>query len=237
MSDVTPLEAVWTATPGPAPREGLTLDRVVEAAMAIADAEGLDAVSMSRVAKRLGFTPMAIYRHVANKEELLLHMQNRAVGVPPPEIAPTGDWRADITRWAWAGLAGVRAHPWYVQTLSLVGAPATPNQLLWIEAALQALAPTTLTEAEKIETILLINAHVIADTTFRAIDDAATATGSNEKVMARAMDPERFPAFVRAAAAGAFAPGPDPAAERDELFRFGLERILDGVEAYLSRSA
>jgi AcrR family transcriptional regulator len=234
MTDLSPLEAVWTAVPGTAPRAGLTLDRVVTAGIEIADAEGLGAVSMSRVAKRTGFTPMALYRHVANKSELVLHMQDRAVGPPPAELAPTGDWRADTARWAWASLARIRAHPWYVETLPMFGAPATPSQLLWMEAALQALAPTSLSEPEKVETTLLINAHVIGDTTLHAIDAATAAVGVYDDELARFLDPERFPAVVRAFAGGAFAAGPDPAADRDDLFRYGLERILDGVEAYLS---
>jgi AcrR family transcriptional regulator len=233
MSEPTPLEAVWTAVPGAAPRTGLTLDRVVAAAIEIADVEGLGAVSMSRVAKRTGFTPMALYRHVANKDELVLHMQDRAVGPPPATLAPTGAWRADTERWAWASLARIRAHPWYVQTLPTFGAPATPSQLLWMEAALQALAPTSLTESEKVETTLLINAHVIGDTTFHAIETATAAVGSYDDALSRFLTPERFPAVVRAMRDGAFAAGPDPAADRDDLFRYGLERILDGVEAYL----
>ncbi|MGI5127207.1 TetR/AcrR family transcriptional regulator [Pseudonocardia sp. CA-107938] len=234
MTESTPLEAVWTAVPGAVPRTGLTLDRVVAAAIEIADAEGLGAVSMSRVAKRTGFTPMALYRHVANKDELVLHMQDRAMGPPPPELAATGDWRADTERWAWASLARIRAHPWYVQTLSTFGAPATPSHLLWAEAALQALAPTALTESEKVETTLLINAHVVGDTTFHAIETATEAVGVYDDVLARFLDEERFPAVVRAVAAGAFAAGPDPAADRDALFRYGLDRILDGVAAYLA---
>ena len=127
MSDVvSPLEALWTAGPATAPREGLTLDRVVATAIEIADSEGLAAVAMGRVAKRMGFTPMALYRHVGGKDELVLHMQNSAIGQPPPELAPTGDWRADLRRWAWASVAPVRAHPWYVQTLS-TSAPSRPT--------------------------------------------------------------------------------------------------------------
>lgn len=234
MSDVvSPLEAIWTAGPAAAPREGLSLDRVVATAIEIADAEGLAAVAMGRVAKRMGFTPMALYRHVGSKDELVLHMQNRAIGRPPPELAPTGDWRADLRRWAWASVVPVRAHPWYVQTLTMFGA-ATPNHLAWMELALQALAPTTLAESEKVETIMVINAHVLGDMMFHAIESTAHDSDVYDDVLSRFLDPERFPAFVRAASAGAFATTTDPATDRDELFSFGLERILDGVAAYLA---
>lgn len=235
MSDVvSPLAAIWTAGRAAAPREGLTLDRVVATAIEIADAEGLAAVAMGRVAKRMGFTPMALYRHVGSKGELVLHMQDRSIGPPPAELAPTGDWRADTRRWAWASLTAIRAHPWYAQTLTMFGAPATPNHLAWMELALQALAPTELAETEKVETILLVNAHVLGDLTFHAVDQTTEVAGVYDEVLRRYLDPERFPAFVRAAAAGAFATTTDPDADRDELFSFGLERILDGVAAYLA---
>jgi len=233
MSELSPLEAIWTVGPSAAPREGLTLDRIVAAGIEIADAEGLGAVSMSRVAKRTGFTPMALYRHVGSKDELVLHMQDRAIGRPPAELAPTGDWRADLRRWGWASVVPVRAHPWYVQTLSTFGA-VTPAHLAWMELALQALAPTALAEAEKVETIMLINAHVIGDMTFHAIESATEAPDVYGDLLGRFLDPERFPAFMRAAEAGVFTSTSDPTADRDELFSFGLERILDGVAAYLA---
>jgi hypothetical protein len=98
------------------------------------------------------------------------------------------------------------------------------------------LAPTSLSEAEKVETTLLINAHVIGDTTFHAIERATETIGVYDDLLARFLDPERFPAVVRAFEGGAFNAGPDPAADRDDLFRYGLERILDGVEAYLRQT-
>ncbi len=235
MTELSPLESIWTDGPAAAPREGLTIDRIVATAIEIADAEGLAAVAMGRVAKRIGFTPMALYRHVAGKDELVLRMQDRAIGRPPSDLKLTGDWRADLRRWAWASVAPVRAHPWYVQTLSTFGA-VTPSHLAWMELALQALAPTALAEAEKVETIMLINAHVIGDMTFHAIESATEAPGVYGDALGRFLDPERFPAFVRAAAAGVFTTSSDPAADRDELFSFGLERILDGVETYLRQA-
>jgi AcrR family transcriptional regulator len=234
MTELSPLESIWTARPAAAPREGLTLVRIVATAIEIADGEGLAAVSMARIAKRIGFTPMALYRHVAGKDELVLRMQDQVLGPPPAELAPTGEWRADLRRWAWACVERARAHPWYAQSLSMFGSPATPTHLAWIELALQGLAPTTLTEGEKVETILLVNAHLLGDITFHAIESATEAAGAYDDTVSRFLDPEKFPAFARAAAAGAFTTTADPGADRDELFSFGLERILDGVAAYLA---
>ena len=82
---------------------------------------------------------------------------------------------------------------------------------------------------------MLINAHVLGDMMFHVIGSTGQEPGVYGDVLGRYLDPERFPAFVRAAAAGVFtAAAADPVADRDELFSFGLERILDGVAAYLA---
>ena len=231
---LTPLEAVWQATPEEGAREGLSLGRIVAAALALGDAEGLAAVSMSRVAKALGFTPMSLYRHVGSKEELLLHMQDRAVGPPPPGLDPPPgqDWRTGLELWAWHTVAAMRAHPWIVQTLSILGPPATPNQLTWLEYGFRALAGTPLSEAEKLQVILMINAHTFGDLTFHdaeVADSRGEGGGGYELLFSRYLDPARFPALIAAFTGGAFAAGDDPQVDRDEQFRFGLDRILDGV--------
>src|SRR5580704_15308627 len=76
------------------PKPGLSIDAIVETAVAIADAEGLDAVSMARVANELGFTTMSLYRHVTSKDELLQLMWNAsAQGAEELELEGRG-WRA-----------------------------------------------------------------------------------------------------------------------------------------------
>jgi AcrR family transcriptional regulator len=225
----SPLEAVWRAAPIPAGREGLTRARIVGAAIALADAEGLGAVSMSRVAKALGFTTMSLYRHVASKDELLLHMQDEAVG-PPPAAVDDGDWRGALERWAWETVTRLRAHPWILAVLPQLGPPATPHQLAWLERGLRALRDVPLREHEKLFVLLSVNAHTFGDLTFHATGEGVAAGPDvYAEVFSRHLDPERFPALLTAAAAGAFAEGPDPDAERDEMFAFGLERLLDGV--------
>ncbi|HEY0639588.1 MAG TPA: TetR/AcrR family transcriptional regulator [Pseudonocardiaceae bacterium] len=231
------LQAVWEAhgRPDPEPRQGLSRRRIVAAAMELADAEGLAAVSMARVAARVGFTTMSLYRHVRNKDELLLFMQDAALGPPPPRDPDPTDWRSELEWWAGEVVAAFRAHPWVLQTIALFGPPATPNQLTWLELGLRALGGTALTEPEKVATMLLIDAHVIGDIQFGGAGpehsvDELTDYGA---LLARMLDPARFPAVLRAVHGGAFEPGDDPAADRDETFRFGLARILDGVQALL----
>lgn len=203
------------------------------AAIELADAEGLGAVSMSRVAATLGFTTMSLYRHVHNKEELVLLMQDAALGAPPASGDAVG-WRAELEWWAWEALARLRAHPWILQTIAMFGPPATPNQLSWLERGLAALGETPLTEAEKLSTMLLIDAHMFSDLQFAAFNTPssieAMSDDSYRTLLARVLDPQRFPALLRAVEGGAFDSGDDPTADRDTTFAFGLARILDGVE-------
>jgi len=235
MDAMTPLEAVWKADPEPPAREGLSLGRIVAAAVDLADADGLDAVTMSRVATALGFTPMSLYRHVGGKEELLLHMQDLAIGPPPAALDPVegAGWRPGVERWAWATLARMRAHPWIQQLVPLMGPPVTPNQLTWLEYGLRALRPAALSEPEKLFVILQLNAHTFGDLTFHAADHAGDT--AYETLFAQYLTPDRFPAVLTAFAGGAFEEGPDPQADRDAMYRFGLDRILDGVEGLLAR--
>jgi AcrR family transcriptional regulator len=234
----SPLAAVWARwSEGSAEdttgRAGLSLVRIVETALEIADRDGLDSLSMARVAKSLGFTPMSLYRHVGSKEELLLHMQEFAVGEPPAELTPTGRWRADLERWSWATTAKLRPHPWFLRAVTLLGAPSTPRQLAWFDLALACLEPTPLTEGEKLSTILLLNAHAFGDLTFEAAENPEAAANPYEEDVPVFMDAQRYPALARAFAGGAFTPSSDPAADRDELFTFGLQRILDGLEVLI----
>src|SRR5688572_30415165 len=96
------LAAVWGLRERPrrGPKPGLTLDAIVDAAVALADADGLGAVSMSRVAEKLGFTTMSLYRHVSSKDELLMLMMEAAIGAPTPSADPAPNWRAAMETFA-----------------------------------------------------------------------------------------------------------------------------------------
>jgi len=209
-------------------RPSLSLDRIVAVAIELADSEGIAAVTMSRVARRLGFTTMALYRHVDSKEELLLLMMNTALGEPADPDAPVTSWREGLERWAWELLAIVQRHPWgYRVPLSqMIG----PSQLAWLDYGLRALAGTSLSEGEKADAILLLNGYVFWQA--RLFEElggpgAGAETGvSNSELLAGLMDAERFPALHRALDARIFDDPPDEQAE----FAFGLARVLDGIE-------
>jgi AcrR family transcriptional regulator len=232
--------AAWGVRERPhkGPKPGLSLGRIVEAAVRVADTEGLDAVSMGRVAAELGTAPMSLYRHVSAKEELLTLMVDAAWGPAPDRPVPDGpvpgeDWRAGLARWAWAMRAGARRHPWVVR-IPLNGLPIMPNEVAWFENALACLAGTGLSEARKASVIMLLSGYVRNVATTEAdIGAAIRVSGldpdqwmaSYPRMLAELADPLRFPALTRFIAAGVFDVADDP----DDEFIFGLDRILDGV--------
>lgn len=231
------IEAAWglreRRTKGPKP--GLTLNRIVDAAVRLAASDGLGAVSMSRVAADLGVSTMSLYRYVASKDELLLLMEDAAFGTPPPGPAPDEDWRAGLTAWAWALRAAFHRNPWALR-IPTSAPPLTPHSVAWMERALACLRDTRLSEGAKISVLLLVTGFVrnearlsadLAAAAERTGDGTEQSMASWARLLRKVTDPERFPAVSAALAAGELdAPGGP-----DDEFVFGLARILDGVEA------
>jgi AcrR family transcriptional regulator len=215
------------------PKPALSLARIVDAAVRMADTEGLDAVSMGRVATSLGAAPMSLYRHVSNKEELLRLMVDAAWGDSPGPLAPGETWRDGLSRWAWAMRDGARRHAWVVR-IPISGLPIMPREIAWFEDALACMADTGLTEARKASVVMLLSGYVrnIASTE-ADIMAAVLASGlpadewmaSYPRMLGQLTDPRRFPALTAFIASGVF----DAADEPDDEFIFGLDRILDGI--------
>jgi AcrR family transcriptional regulator len=231
------IRAVWGLRERTArgPRPALSLERIVAAAVDVAVAEGIEAVSMSRVAKELGSSPMSLYRYVAAKDELLALMVDAALGDTTAPTAAGGGWREGLSRWAWTYHDALRRHPWVLR-VPIGGPPVTPNQVRWLEDGLAALGETRLTEPEKLSVVLLVSGFVRNEATLAAdIAAAAAQTGAEIMPMWGALllqltDAERFPALHAVLAARVF----DRADPPEQEFAFGLERILDGVEALIS---
>ena len=242
MNDKLPagLDQLWRRLdePAPEPRPGLSLSRIVGAAVEVADAGGLDAVSMARIAQRLGFTTMSLYKHVKSKNELLLLMLDSVAAVPPVLDEPGDDWRLGLQRWCRAQWVMLRAHAWIVH-LPVTGPPITPNQLAWTDRALRALRGTGLTEADKAGVVLLV-ANYMLTTARLGTELGPTASGESvaaySALLGGLVDARRFPALRTAIDAGAF-DYPSDATEEERQFgySFGLDRILDGVEALIAR--
>jgi AcrR family transcriptional regulator len=185
---------------------------------------------MARLAERLGCGTMSLYRHVANKDELVTFMLSAAPGPPPP--ADRADWRGALTDWA-AGLWDVyHRHPWILQAAA-AGPPADPGQLAWLNAGLAALGPTGLSEREKLAAVMAV-LHFVRGAAALAIE-AAFADGLDyPALLRRVLDVDRYPALVAALEDGVF-----DEADGDHLaeFRSGLGQLLDGIAVRAQRES
>jgi AcrR family transcriptional regulator len=231
------LRLLWERANRPArgPQPALSLDRIVAVAIEIADAEGLQALSMARLAERLGCATMSLYRHVASKDELQVLMMDTAPGEPPTiEIGP-GEWRAGLEQWARALQAVYYRHPWILH-ITIARPPLEPGQLAWFDRGLRTLGGTNLSPADKLSVAMLILNYVRGEAQI-ALGLTQTDQDSQAwyaRTMAKLVDAERFPALAELTAAGTFDPDDTGTAPH---FEFGLARILDGIESLVERTS
>lgn len=240
---VRSLELLWRvqAAPKRGPKQRLDLDEIVEAAIALADAEGLPALSMRRVAERLGVGTMTLYTYVPGKPELLDLMLDAAI--EPPAPLPEGTWRTKLDHIARENWARFHRHPWLLEVTPLRPVLG-PNTIARYDHELSAIEGIGLTDIEMDSTLGLLYAHV--ESSARRALEAAQAeqrTGLTDEewwsarapVLERVIEPDRYPIATRVGTAAgevhnaAFAP--------DHAFAFGLERVLDGVEFLIQRRA
>jgi AcrR family transcriptional regulator len=224
------------------PRRELSIERIVEAAVEIADAEGLAGVSMARVAKSLGFTTMSLYRYVTSKDDLLLLMQEVALDLEFPPAHEPADWRAELREWAVFTFELFRRHPW-VLDVPVTGAPVTPASLRALDAGLRALRSTPLDDAEKIATILLLNGYVrnaagldrdLAQANTAGTDAAAEVGPGLADALRMLVDEVRFPYLRPIVERGTYAAYGTSTFDDEEDVGWGLERTLDGIAAYVA---
>ncbi|QNE17246.1 TetR/AcrR family transcriptional regulator [Kribbella qitaiheensis] len=213
--------------PSRGPKPAMTLDGIARAAIKIADAEGLDAVSMQRVAGELSFTKMSLYRYVPGKAELVAVMTDLAIGTPADY--PLAEWREALTVWAMDLYATFGKHPWLLQ--STVGRRVLgPNELSWMDRGVQAVQNTGLTGGEQLDSVLVVTGHIrtIAQ---QSLTVPGGTTGVTEDHITAALteilstQADRFPGL--AAAMTTLEGG------QNQGLSFGLDRILDGLEALI----
>lgn len=238
MTPSRPLPAVVCAahrgaTDRRATRAELNLERIVAAGIAVADRDGLAGISMAKVARELGSATMSLYRHVASKDELLLHMQDTALGSPDPAATAGLPWRDALRNWTHALTDALAGHPWTLG-LPVEAPPLMPRSLEWFDRSLAVLVPLPLWPFEKLSTTLLLSGYARSVAALRvSIPEHAPGEPDDSEVYAEALgslaDPARYPALAAVLAEGLFTTAPGARTDDDYLTDFGLERILDGV--------
>jgi AcrR family transcriptional regulator len=221
------------------PRPGLTVDRIVAAAIELADAEGLDGLSMRRVAERLGVGTMSLYRHVPGKAELLDVMVDRvsAEAARPDDAA--GGWRGRLERVARANRQLYRRHPWLLQVFP-GRPPLGPGVIAKYDRELRALEGIGLTDVE-MDSVLTLVLGYVRGWAASAVESAQAParTGQTDDqwwsafgpLVDKVFDAGRYPLATRVGAAateqyqGPYAP--------EHAFEFGLRRLLDGVGVFV----
>ena len=220
------------------------MDGIVDAAVRIADAEGLEAVSMARVAKELGFTTMSLYRYVASKDELLQLMWNAsAQGAEELEVEGTS-WRERLRSWALVQREAHEQHPWITQ-MPMAAPPLAPNSLTFVERGLETLDDGD-RGADKLGIIGVISSYTFSEA--RMANDAGrvprhTPTLQQARARCRNGPSTAFSvsSSTRSTTRGCTesrGPAPSvmtPPPPKSSAHLFGLDLILDGVQALIEQ--
>ncbi|CAM01944.1 TetR family transcriptional regulator [Saccharopolyspora erythraea NRRL 2338] len=210
----------------------LSLERIVQAAVEVADGEGLSGLSMRKVAERLGFTGMSLYRHVPGRDALVELMCDAVLG-GPPEDPVGGGWRSRLEEWARKGWELRKRHPWLAEVRGTRQLPG-PNGVAHYEHVLGILAGTGLAPAEVVAAVNLVGRFVDAEAAVlveAARAERSSGVGHDEWWAARGslyawLD--RYPTLTALWEAGGFDESEDP-------FEFGLARVLDGIELLVGK--
>lgn len=226
-------ELLWNGTERGArgPKPGLTLERIVETAIAVADAEGIDAVSMRRVARELGAGTMSLYRYVPGKDELLILMLDRVGAGAALPVGGGLSWRGALEQVARTSYRLYLDHPWLLKvnwTRPVFG----PNTMAGFESILAAIHGLGLTDQERVMLIVAVDSFVTGLARSQILyTSAAEETGLSDDefwglqtpVLERAMASGDYPAMAALSEDAFDAPW-------DETFEFGLHRLLDGLD-------
>ncbi|RSN13989.1 TetR/AcrR family transcriptional regulator [Amycolatopsis roodepoortensis] len=222
----------------------LTLDQVIATAVALADSAGEATVSMSQIAKKLGAGTMTLYTYVPGKTELLDLMVDSVLAernLPGPGDPRPDGWREQVRLYADRTLAVFRAHPW-LRSTSMVRPVLGPGLMAGQEYVIAAVSDIGLeprqaaAAANSIEIYVQANATLFAETA-QVEQETGQSTdawwGQRSVFWEKYFDVERHPAMTRIWESGGY--DADTCEAADETFAFGLERLLDGIEALVTR--
>ncbi|MCT2592697.1 TetR/AcrR family transcriptional regulator [Streptomyces sp. N2-109] len=235
------LELLWGLKEAPTrgPKRGLTLREIVRAAVEAADADGIEALSMRRVATDLGVGTMSLYRYVPGKAELLELMLDHTYGAPSElDRQPHRDWRTEMEALARGSWKMYLEHHWLLQ-INVARPLLGPNALAGFDFAMAALVGLGLSDQERVSVIVAIDNFVSgsARTQINSLE-AAKRTGvsdtdfwaAQEPILTTVMQSGAYPALAELAEDSFALTGED-------FFEFGLVRLLDGLADFVEAAS
>ncbi|GAA4505596.1 TetR/AcrR family transcriptional regulator [Brevibacterium yomogidense] len=219
-------------------RSTLDVETVVSAAVRLADAGGLEAATLPRVAEELNVTAMSLYRHVGTKHELLQLMMDAASELGEPASDSATGWREGLRQWAVDLWSLYRKRPWVPQ-VPINRAPSGPHQIAWLDRGFEQLVSTGLSWDEKLTALTLLSGFVrqsaLLQQELEEGREAGQAQSESEREYGAALfalvDAERFPQVAAMLASEALAAEDPGEGEPARDFSAGLEIILDGLDA------
>lgn len=246
---------LWRAQPAeeprPGPKQGLTVEGIVAAAIELADEHGMGALSMRAVGERLGRTGMALYTYVPSKGELVDLMYDTVIAEAHRTYDLGDGWRPALTAWAADMWAFYLRHTWVLQ-VSQARPVLGPNEYVVLDEVLRILFETGLDPAtmRQVTGALFQFVRGVAQVVAEARDaSAATGTSDDEWWYARSallteLAPDfdqRFPMVAKLARSGGFTMADETVPYQEqaatETFRTGLAALLDGIEKRIEKKS
>ncbi len=230
------LALAWglAAAPQRGPKRELTLERIVEAAIEIADAEGLAAVTMQRVARAFEFSTMALYRYVATKDELHRLMLDTALARDAPAFA-AGDWRTGLGAFLRELVEGYRRHPWALDIPLASDIHLMPGQIAAADRGLRVMRELAVPAETKLAVLILLSAFARGHAAVEREVLAGTTIGPETRsLLEEAVTPARFPDVAPLISDGVYLGGDgaetDPTTDdAEEILSFAAEVLAAGL--------
>ncbi len=235
------IDTVWTRdeeeATGPLP---LSRESIVAAAIEIADTDGLEAVSIRRLATKLGARPMSLYSHIERKGDLIDLMVDEVMGLAIlPDPPPSDDWREDLRRIAQRTREATRAHPWMI-AIAFRRPFIGPNALRHIDQSLAAVSALPLPPERKRAVLLAVDTYTLGFVRWElkgmqsgegggpcaAIDDGGPSGAEIDSYIAAQAASGNYPHLHELGGKKSMSLG-----VKGEAFQTGLDWLIAGIEA------
>lgn len=215
--------------PEPSPRQPLSRERILQAALAYADEHGLPALSMRKVAATLNVEAMSLYNHIANKSDIIAGITDLVAGeitLPTPDF----DWKGEMRARSQSAHAVLMKHPWAAQQFQ-AGHPPGPNMMTYLDATLGCLIAVGFSPRQADDARNTVDNHIYGYTLKRLNrPNRAREISRAAKKTLKDIPKDIYPHLHKRTSELAGAESPDV-----DSFDFGLNLILDGLEAISAR--